>query len=341
MIPTDPPGVSVIIPTYQRRASLERVLDGVQAQVYPRALIEVLVISDGCTDGTVDMVRARRPGLKIRLLEQANQGPAAARNVGLRQARGPYVLFLDDDVVPTPCLIGEHIAAHGQDPNLVVIGPLLPAVGSRAPWILWESETLQRQYTAMETGRWNATWRQLHTGNASVRLEHLQRAGGFDPVFRRAEDIELGWRLRELGLHFRFCRAAAASHIAERTFEAWVRMAYEYGRADIMMGGLPGRRTILDRLTREFNLRHPYTRRLVRWGINHPWTQTLVPRAGRGVARMALAGGHRDLALKIYSGVFNLAYWHGVRDQLGGPPGVIELLSTRLPQQDAESGVRP
>jgi glycosyltransferase involved in cell wall biosynthesis len=145
MVP-DPPGISVVIPTYQRRTSLERVLDGLKEQVYPASLVEVLVICDGSTDGSAAMVRGRRDPFRARVFEQPNRGPAAARNVALMHAREPFVLFLDDDVVPTPCLVGEHIIAHGDRRDLVVIGPLLPAVGTRSPWIGWESETLRRQY---------------------------------------------------------------------------------------------------------------------------------------------------------------------------------------------------
>jgi len=325
----DPPGFSVIIPTYQRRDSLLRVLSGLAAQLYPRTLIDVLVVCDGGIDGTAEMIRARPYPFPVRVLEEPNQGPAAARNPGLAQARGPFVLFLDDDVVPTPCLLAEHARAHGNARDLAVIGPLLPPVGLRAPWIRYETQTLEKQYQAMEDGRWAPSPRQFYTGNASVRLEHLRRAGGFDAAFRRAEDVELGFRLQRLGVKFVFHRLAAATHIASRPFAAWLRNAYEYGQADVAMAQLKGESHILESVAREFHWRHPYTRRLVRFGLRHRRIASPLPVVVRLMARLAMATGRSSIAYGLCSGIFNLYYWYGLSDRLGAVQAVEALLASQ------------
>jgi GT2 family glycosyltransferase len=326
MIIPDPPGFSVIIPTYQRRASLERVLDGLTAQAYPRPLIDVLVICDGSTDGSAEMVRSRRYPFRVRVSEQPNRGPAAARNLGLELARGPLVLFLDDDVVPAPCLLAEHATAHAEASNLVVVGPLLAPVGRRSAWVSWESETLEQQYQAMYAGEWSPTARQFYTGNASVRLEHLRRAGGFDTRFRRGEDVELGFRLQKLGLRFVFQRAAAASHIAERPFRSWLHAAYEYGRSDVLLGRALTGGDIPYWVGREFQSRHPWTRRLVRWGVRRRRLAGFASQAAGLLVRLEQALRRQKAASRVCSALFTLNYWCGISDELGGHAAVRRLL---------------
>lgn len=86
--------VSVIIPTYNRRELLEKALESVWAQRLPPQ--QVIVVDDGSEDGTLEWLRAlKKPSLSV--LDQARAGPAAARNLGLGQAIGKYVAFLDSD----------------------------------------------------------------------------------------------------------------------------------------------------------------------------------------------------------------------------------------------------
>ena len=102
------------------------------------------------------------------------------------------------------------------------------------PWVRWEQEMLMKQYRAMLRGDWAATARQFYTGNASLRRSHILAAGGFDEGFRRAEDVELAYRLANKGLDFVFNMQAVGMHFAERSFRAWLDMAYAYGRNDVI-----------------------------------------------------------------------------------------------------------
>lgn len=87
------PEVSVIIPTYNRRAILPRALDSVLAQ--DGVIFEVMVADDGSTDGTEEMVRKEYP--QVNYFRQENQGPSAARNRAIERARGKWIAFLDSD----------------------------------------------------------------------------------------------------------------------------------------------------------------------------------------------------------------------------------------------------
>src|SRR5260370_38301916 len=118
------------IPTYNRCRSLERVLAALARQMVTAGSLEVLVVADGCTDGTAACCRrlAATMPYALRLVEQPNGGPASARNLGVREARAPLIVFVDDDVVPDEELLAAHLAAHAPyaSDNVVAIGPLLP-----------------------------------------------------------------------------------------------------------------------------------------------------------------------------------------------------------------------
>src|SRR5438105_7088214 len=107
--------VSVIVPTFNRRSRLERLLLAIDRLPESRARLEVVVTVDGATDGTTEMLRGLRVGYPLRVIEQPNSGPAAARNAAIAAATGDVLLFLDDDVIPTESVIREHLLCHSRD----------------------------------------------------------------------------------------------------------------------------------------------------------------------------------------------------------------------------------
>jgi len=325
---------SVVIPTYRRRRSLEKVLEGLRHLDYPSADLEIIVVNDGGDDGSAEMVRRAESPFALRLLEQANLGPAAARNLGVAHATGAWILFLDDDVVPSPRLVAEHAAAHGDREDRVVIGTMLGDGLEHEPWLHWESVTLAEQYSAMDRGVFQPTPWQFYTGNASVRREHIIAAGGFDVRFRRAEDIELGFRLERLGLTFVFCRQAEGLHLLRRPWAAWLDVARQYGRNDVVFGKVD------ERVVEETVYRHPNTRRLIGWGIRHRRLRRLVPPVARAAAGASYRLHASRAAMAVCSAVFNLHYWLGVEETLGaaGARDLLKVVDARVESTHAAAG---
>lgn len=315
-----PPEVSVIVPTYCRRASLERLLDALCKQTLPPDRFEVVVVDDGSTDGTVEHVlRTPRPYV-LQVLQQGHRGPAAARNLGVAQASAPLVLFYDDDVVPEPASIEAHVGTHATEgPGVVVIGPMSPPGDwPRPAWVRWEEEKLRNQYLAMQAGVWSCTERQFYTANSSLSRTLFASAGGFDTTFKRAEDVELGYRLRNVGARFVFNPAADVQHYAARSFAAWRRTPYQYGRYDVIMSRDKGHEA-LPRALAEFRWRHPLNRAVSRLVTGRSWlTTTAVGLLVLAVRVCSLVGASAS-ASRALSGIFNLLYWQGVCDELGGP----------------------
>ena len=193
-------------------------------------------MSDGSTDGTDQYLRSGETPLDVTVLTQTNAGPAVARNAGLLASKGSVVLFVDDDVVPAPDLVEQHLLAHESSAEeIVVIGPMLtPSDAALSPWVEWEQHQLYKQYEAIRKGWYTCTFRQFYTGNASVPRQRVIDVGMFDSQFRRAEDVESAFRLHQSGVAFRFVPEARGYHYAERSFESWLATAHEYGRNDIV-----------------------------------------------------------------------------------------------------------
>ena len=94
------PRLSVVIPTYNRVERLTKVLSALAKQTVARCEFEVIVVSDGSTDGTDEYLENVDLPYRLVYSRQPNTGPSAARNHGTRLATGEIVLFIDDDVLP-------------------------------------------------------------------------------------------------------------------------------------------------------------------------------------------------------------------------------------------------
>lgn len=120
--------VSVITPTYNRAYCLGRTLDSALAQTYPH--LEIVLVDDGSSDNTGELVRARYGhDPRVRYLHQENGGVSAARNRGLREARGDYLAFLDSDDVWKPWKLQAQLACLNHVPDAGMIWSDMAAVG--------------------------------------------------------------------------------------------------------------------------------------------------------------------------------------------------------------------
>lgn len=316
--------ISVIVPTYNRLDRLKRVLDGFEKQTYSLTDFEMVVVSDGSSDGTDDYLRTLSTPLRLTAVFQPNQGVAVARNHGLERATGELILFVDDDVVPTPQLIEEHLRYHDADNashDLVVMGPMLtpaPQDFKMAPWVQWEQAMLMKQYDDMIAGRWEPTARQFYTGNTSLPRHHVVEAGGFDPNFRRAEDVELAYRLADRGLRFQFNPDAIGYHYAERSFASWIAIPYTYGRNDVLFTHHKGQDWLLPTILYEFHGRNPLIRLLTHTCLDRKLLSHVAIQTFKHGATVAHLLGMSKFARMSYSAIFNLRHYQGIADELGG-----------------------
>ena len=312
------PQVTVIIPTYNRARYLARALEALERQTVSNGTFDVVVIDDGSTDDTAQVLR-RPYSFPLQAITQTNQGPAAARNEGIGRATGDVILFVDDDVVPAPDLIAVHVRMHRGGPQVVIGRMTAPEHGRQPFWAEWEQRMLNRQYAGMVAGRFQPCPRQFYTANASVRRDDLVRAGLFDPNFRRSEDVELAYRLERLGLPFVFVSEARVLHDTPRTLQGWIHMAEQYGYYDVVLWRDKGVRYGLEMLAGDFLFaRRRSLRAVARLTVGRPRlmavARTLVPR----LAGIAAALRLRRVSMAGCSALFNLLYWDAFCRELGG-----------------------
>lgn len=213
------PLISVIVPSHNRRDLLARALDAYEGQAGEGFRFEVVVVDDGSSDGTIDLLAERRPsGYALRFDHQENSGPARARNRALEMAAGSLIVFAGDDIVPCHGFLANHWQAHRERPerDVAVIGR------TRWPDDLATTSTMrhvdgpgaqQFSFHYFVDGA-EYDFRHFYTSNLSVKRALLdQEPGYFSTDFRRAafEDVELSYRLSLHGLRI-YYRAAAGAH---------------------------------------------------------------------------------------------------------------------------------
>jgi GT2 family glycosyltransferase len=331
--------VSVIIPTYNRLEQLKLTLQWLEKQVFPLDQFEVIVISDGCDDGTNDYLLELKPPYCLTPLLQKNQGVAAARNNGVKAARGRLILFIDDDIAPDSYLILEHVAMHAKlGAGTVVLGPMLsPVDHEMQPWVHWEQNMLYKQYHSMETGEYAPTARQFFTGNTSLERRLIVEAGGFDPRFRRAEDVELAYRLSECGASFVFHPKAIGYHYAVRSFESWLAIPYAYGKSDVIFSQLKNQKWLVPTVLREYRTRHLMTRTLISLCLDRPWIYQWVQALLKNLMETSYRKGKIKITEWVCSSIFNLRYYQGFADEMGGRAVFFGRIRQQMKQMPAES----
>jgi glycosyltransferase involved in cell wall biosynthesis len=195
---------------------------------------EVIVVDDGSSDNTPEVVRTFEQKLPLRYFHQANSGLAAAKNHALAVARAPIVLFCDDDdIVATDCLEAHH-RAHREhpDPRVAVLGytDLVPGVAT-SPLMHFVTEVGCQLffYPTLKTGD-RLDFSFFWGGRSSCKRELLMEYGVFNPVFRfGCEDIELGYRLSKTGFSVVYDGRARSSMIRTLDYDGFCRRCYLQG----------------------------------------------------------------------------------------------------------------
>jgi glycosyltransferase involved in cell wall biosynthesis len=212
--------LSVVIPTFNRAAGLERVLTALEGQQPGDFAFEVVVVDDGSRDRTPELLaswRSRR--FRLRFDRQANAGPARARNRALQIASGELVLFGGDDIEPDPRQLWEHLREHDRraDPHAAVLGLTRWPDDARLTSTMRHIDgpgAQQFSYGVFTPGE-EYDFRHFYTSNVSLRRSLLAtEPDGFSTAFRWAafEDAELAYRLSRRGMRIFYHPAAVAWH---------------------------------------------------------------------------------------------------------------------------------
>jgi len=227
--------LSVIIPTYNRKDNLVKTLKAFSQQSYKN--FEIIIVDDGSIDSTGEVVKRLSLSLEMKYVFQQNKGPASARNLGIRQAKGEIVFFTGDDIIPSENLLQEHINIHQTAKrNIVVLG--------YTKWAPQIKVTPFRKYITDYHFAYpsivdenNVNWGYFYTSNISINKDFLEKAGLFDEEFPYAayEDTELGYRLFQYGMRMVFNKEAIAYHNHLINFKSYQNTMFNKGKSAVIL----------------------------------------------------------------------------------------------------------
>jgi len=278
--------LSVVIPTYNRCDLLGRTLAGFLDQTAPPDEYEIVVVDDGSTDGTAEVVshliaQLPAPASRLRCFRQGNAGPAAARNRGVKEAKGEIILFTGDDCLPDRKLIAEHLRVHRKEGEVGVVGHIAwhPEL-TITPFMAFLEEGVQFGFKHIRDPDQVTAWC-FYTANCSVAKHWLDEVGGFDEDFKYAafEDIELAYRMEQRGLRIVYRPSALTYHHHQVELRPYLVRQRLSGQSAVLLAR-----------------KHPELKGPL--GIRH--------------------GGRVAMAAEFYQAITTYAYALGVRDALLG-----------------------
>jgi glycosyltransferase involved in cell wall biosynthesis len=288
--------------TYNRAALLERVLDACFEQTVDASEYEVVLVNDGSTDATPEVIAraAERATCRFVVINQVNSGLAKGRNAGIARATGERIIFIDDDVLPLPNFVEEHLRSHQRAPKAIVRGAAINVENfDDLPMAIWGL----KDYSG------NFFW----TTNVSVPLATIRAIGGFNDSFSEYgwEDIDVGLRLRFGGVRAVFNRKALVFHYKPRprsgNVEKMIAQARAQARTAVQLAAI-----------------HPHWRTYLATGMNplqRTWhhvrdgkrtVQTLRARVGDTSSDRALSNGE----LRAARGLATAAYFEELEKTL-------------------------
>lgn len=220
----EPSSVSVIIPVLNGEHVLGACLRALKAQTYA-GTVQPVVINDGSTDRTSEVTRSF-PGVK--LIEQENQGRAAARNRGIAESSGTVVAFTDADCVPRPDWLEKLLVRLREHDHRGIVGGsiTIPPTGN-----LWQR--LDHQAWAHSIGPEAPAGPTLFgsTANMCLLRRVFEEMGGFDTRLQGSEDSDLAFRIHRAGYENFFEPSAVVEHHHPRTtMTAFLRQRFNYGK---------------------------------------------------------------------------------------------------------------
>jgi GT2 family glycosyltransferase/radical SAM superfamily enzyme YgiQ (UPF0313 family)/tetratricopeptide (TPR) repeat protein len=234
--------LSVVIPTYNRRAILRKTLLALMSQTLAPEKFEVIVVDDGSADDTVSMVGQFSPSFGLRVLAAEHAGANAARNLGIQAAQGNVILITGDDMIPEPSFLEAHATFHERHPS---------ELDAMLGFIDWSPEITVtpfmkfivspeggQQFSFHEVREGKADFRLFYTSNLSLKRDLLfKQAVLFDPDFTYPayDDVELGYRLSAQGLQLHYNAMAVTSHHHEITLAGFVQRQRKAGHMAVVL----------------------------------------------------------------------------------------------------------
>jgi len=228
------PLFSVIIPAYNCGEVLGKTLEALERQTVPAEDVEVIVVDDASTDGTRAIAEQFSQNGSVKYLRNDERlGSGVARNKGLDNAAGSYIMFLDGDNVPEKDCLEQHLDFHKRfpGPHVAVLGnPQYPADIKTTP--LARLDDVGLAFRRLKHGD-HCGWADFSSMNISLKKEFLSERFN-EKIFARTigfEDTDLGFRLHKKGLELVYNEKAVSYHYHFRSPQQFLEKVRKYGAA--------------------------------------------------------------------------------------------------------------
>jgi len=304
---------SVIIPTFNRSEKLRSCLAALSNQTQPAGDFEIIVVVDGSTDETLQMLADLKTPLALRVISQPNLGQPVALNRGVAESRGRISIFLDDDIIVTPRFVAEHLRLHHTRDRVVGIGQLTLTLPSGADlFARGFAKGWRDHYDELNCGKRQPDWDDCYGGNISVARATFMAVGGNVTDLRRGYDVELAYRLKQDGCSFEYLPEALGNQYESKGFRELSADSEFAGEASVELARRhPAAETKLFGHFQE-------TRRswLLLWrllSISHLSTQ--------GMERLQHLAVRSAGAFQWFAFFYRYYFWKGVRRAMSQPKG--------------------
>lgn len=193
--------ISVIIPVYNAETLVERCLNSVYAQE-GEYTVEVICVDDGSTDNSARIIQQRKEN-SITLMHQSNAGPAAARNRGIKAAKGRYIAFLDADDYWQPTFVQKTIDFLDLHKDCIAVSVaqrhITMSGDSLSPKYLFEKGRNTHPFVLEDFFEFWAKYNHVCTGSIVIRTAIAKETGGQREDLRICEDLEFWAMLATYG----------------------------------------------------------------------------------------------------------------------------------------------
>jgi len=234
------PTISVVIPVMDRAEELGRCLESIAQVDYPENLVQVIVVDDGSSDNSASVAAAH--GALVIPSGGRGRGPAAARNVGAREASGELLAFIDSDCTASGTWLAELLPAFG-DPKVVAVGGLVDGMCMDSAVDRYEAVMSSLSLGGRElTGGAGDDTFYLPSCNLLVRRTPFLSAGGFNDAMHVGEDVDLTWRLRDSGWTIAYLPVGRVFHEHRSSLRSFMSRRFDYGTSEGTLQRLHPRR---------------------------------------------------------------------------------------------------
>jgi GT2 family glycosyltransferase len=223
--------VSIILPTYNRKEELKKLLQFLKNQTLPEKVVEIIVIDDGSRDSTVEFLQSAQEAGVLTFSIQNHKGPGAARNAGMKLAQGKIFVFTDTDCTHHPHWLENLIQPFGDEAVGASGGPEVP--DPEKPIL---SRCFQFVMTSpITTGGLRGAKKSLaryypRTFNMAISRKAYEKVGEFKEWFH-GEDVEMSFRIKQAGFKLIYCEEAKVYHHRPETFSRFFLQLVRMGEA--------------------------------------------------------------------------------------------------------------